>query len=142
MKKKSILFLLLGMSLTAGKVAGQQVSNTGTAANSPVVKGHYLVADPVGEDNHKGFINVAYEISGAPITSNLHLEINTKIPAGFTADVTNANGSKQADWATRQPATHVATDINVSGLAAGSYKLNIYRNGDRSTKQEVPFTKE
>jgi hypothetical protein len=142
MRKSIPVIILLLLQLLSAK--GQQnisTSNEG-AIDKSLIAGHFDIDKKNEQRGITEHINVNYSLSPAPFTKYLTLELSTAQPTLFTADIVDAKGQKVKHWAPQAKSYFYKDVINISSLAPGNYKVNLYSEISTTLIYSIAFHKE
>lgn len=137
-----ILLMASGSSYAQQKAGAEARSGSQQAINTSVLSGFFEVAKPNKVRGIVEHINVNYAISPAPFTNALNLELSTPDPVIFSAYIIDVNGKKLMEWKAKSQSHVHNTQLDISKLASGSYKVNIYWQKSEGLLYSIPFQKE
>jgi hypothetical protein len=142
---KKFLFVLLFAGGGALSSFGQQALSHQPKQNSfnPSVTGGSF--DINKNNKQRGItehINVNYSIYPVPFTDVLNLALSTANPLLFSADIVDLNGNKVAHWQPSVKKYSYTEAIDISSLAPGNYKINIYSEIGEGVVHSISFQKE
>lgn len=110
-------------------------------ADKRIISGHFEMEKNDPKKGVTEHINVNYSLSPAPFTDVLNMELSTPDPVLFTADIVDPDGRKQYQWKPAAISYRYNENFDISKLAAGKYKLNIYCAGYPGLLKSIPFQK-
>lgn len=146
MKKCFTLFFFGLFSATASfaQQNNDQTNNQNIASlDRSVIAGHFEINRHNKVKKVIEHINVNYALYGVPFSNNIDLELSIADPAIFSVEVVDLSGQKfpASGWKAQSPGYLHKTQLDISQLRVGNYKLNIYWSESKEVLYSIPFEK-